>query len=145
MTSEEIATEMLKIDEGCMLLPYTCTAGALSIGYGRNLSDNGISQAEALILLKHDVGTATRDAKKFLSKECWEQLTAKHQAVVINLAFNLGINRLRTFVKFRACLLAGDTVGAADELLDSRYAQQVGARADRLASLLRGQNPLSTS
>jgi len=145
MTSEEIATEMLKIDEGCMLMPYTCTAGALSIGYGRNLSDNGISQAEALILLKHDVGTATRDAKKFLSKECWEQLTAEHQAVVINLAFNLGINRLRTFVKFRACLLAGDTVGAADELLDSRYAQQVGARADRLASVLRGQNPLSTS
>jgi lysozyme len=129
---------MLKIDEGCMLLPYTCTAGALSIGYGRNLSDNGISQAEALILLKHDVGTATRDAKKFLSKECWEQLTAEHQAVVINLAFNLGINRLRTFVKFRACLLAGDTVGAADELLDSRYAQQVGARADRLADVLRG-------
>jgi lysozyme len=137
MTNEEIATEMLKIDEGCMLMPYTCTAGALSIGFGRNLSANGISEAEALILLKHDVGTATRDAKRFLSKECWEQLTAEHQAVVINLAFNLGLSRLRTFVKFRACLLAGDMDGAAAELLDSQYAQQVGARADRLASRLR--------
>ena len=36
-------TSALRRDEGCVLNPYRCTAGKLTIGIGRNLDDVGIS------------------------------------------------------------------------------------------------------
>ena len=38
---------LIKKHEGLSLKPYKCTAGKLTIGYGRNIEDKGISQEEA--------------------------------------------------------------------------------------------------
>ena len=51
--------DTIKRHEGLRLKPYLCTAGKLTIGYGRNLETNGISGDEAEYLLKNDIERAT--------------------------------------------------------------------------------------
>lgn len=136
MTATEIAQQQLKIDEGLRLKPYYCTAGALTIGYGRNLDAVGITEAEADIMLRADVEVAERAAEALVG-DAWSSLSPTRQAVVINMAFNLGQTRLAAFKNFMAALRAADYDTAADEMLDSRWARQVGDRATRLSEVMR--------
>lgn len=122
-------------DEGLRLKPYRCTSGKLTIGVGRNIEDNGISEEEALVMLRNDIATSRRE----LSAYAWfRQLDESRQGAIINMHFNLGLPRLLTFRKMIAALEAGNYKRAADEALDSRWAVQVGERAVRIARILRG-------
>jgi lysozyme len=56
--------------------------------------------------------------------------------VLVNMLFNLGRPRLSKFKNFNAKLVEGDYAGAAPEGLDSLWARQVGARANRLMERL---------
>lgn len=136
MNTIKIATEQLKVDEGLRLQPYRCTAGALTIGYGRNLDAVGITQEEADIMLRADVEIAEKGAQALVG-DVWTALSPTRQAVLINMTFNLGRTRLAAFKNFLAALRASDYQTAADEMLDSRWATQVGDRAQRLARQMR--------
>jgi len=136
VTASKIATQQLKTDEGLRLKPYRCTAGALTIGYGRNLDAVGITEEEADLMLRVDVEIAERGAKALVGN-VWDQLSPARQAVLINMTFNLGRTRLAAFKNFLAALRAADYQTAADEMLDSRCANQVGDRATRLADQMR--------
>lgn len=133
--AKQMAMEMLKHDEGLRLFPYRCTADKLTIGYGRNLEDNGISEHEAEQLLASDAQVALEDAKKFVGEAVWEELSVERQACLINMAFNLGLPTLKKFEKFRQALEDGDMQEASRQMLNSRWAKQVGQRANRLAAL----------
>ena len=54
------------------------------------------------------------------------------QEVIVNMCFNMGAPRLSKFKKFIGGVNAGDWNTAAVEMMDSRWAKQVGVRADRL-------------
>ena len=137
MAALDIARELVKDHEGCRLHPYTDTVGKVTIGYGRNLDDRGVTLAEATAMLDHDLGVAKADAKSWLGESCWEELSDVRKAVLIDLSFNLGRSRLRGFVQLKKALHIGKYSKAADEMLDSRWAGQVGVRAVRLASIMR--------
>ena len=134
--AKQIAVEQLKHDEGLRLYPYNCTADKLTIGYGRNIQDNGISELEAEQMLLNDIKVALEDAKKFVGADTWEALSDVRQACLINMAFNLGLPTLKKFEKFRQALEDGDMTEASAQMLDSRWAKQVGQRANRLAQLI---------
>lgn len=138
MDSRDIALQALKIDEGLRLHPYLCTAGKQTIGYGRNLDDVGITEAEAEAMLKADIEVATQDAKSFATAAVWQCLSPERQAVLINMAFNLGLSRLSQFKRMQANLARHAYDEAAAEMLNSRWARQVPNRARRLAELMRG-------
>jgi len=123
----------LKRDEGLRLTPYLDTASPprITIGYGRNLSDVGITTQEAHDMLTRDAIKAQRDACDLIPN--WLGLDDVRQNVVANMAFNVGKGRLSGFVKFLAAVNEGRYVDAAAEMLDSKWATQVGARASRLA------------
>lgn len=133
---KQIAIEQLKHDEGLRLFPYKCTADKLTVGYGRNLQDNGISELEAEQMLMSDTQIALEDAKKFVGGAVWDELSDVRQACLINMAFNLGLPTLKKFQMFRQALLDGDMAEASRQMLDSRWARQVGQRANRLAHLI---------
>ena len=59
------------------------------------------------------------------------------QEALVNLCFNMGIPRLMQFKKTLAYIQEGDYKKAANELLDSRYAHQVGYRAVEVAQMIR--------
>ncbi|MGE4471066.1 MAG: hypothetical protein AB7D47_13110 [Desulfovibrio sp.] len=128
--------DQIKRHEGFRARPYRCSAGRLTIGYGRNLDDNGISETEAVYLLRGDIIQAIRDARSYAG-DSWGRLNAARRAVLANMAFNLGMSRLGGFVRLRERLAAGDYHGAAEEMLDSAWAHQVGSRARELAEQMR--------
>lgn len=127
--------EELKRDEGVRLKPYICTAGALTIGIGRNLDANGISLAEAEAMCLADIDRCMAD----LDREFpwWSSLPEGCQRGLVNMAYNLGITRLRQFKRTLNALEDRRWGDAADAALDSRWAQQVGQRAMRIAAMFR--------
>lgn len=124
----------LERDEGLRLKPYTDTVGKLTIGVGRNLSDVGISADEARALLKADVDRAERDLDR--SVPWWRTLSDNRQRVLLNLCFNIGLTRFLGFKKMLGAIQTGEYDRAATEMTSSRWAEQVGERARRLATLM---------
>src|SRR5690554_4120050 len=116
--------------EGLRLKPYRDTVGKLTIGYGRNLDDAGISEDEALVMMRNDIAVSRRELSQY---DWFRRLDESRQGVLINMRFNLGLPRLLTFRRMIAALDNGDYNKAADEMLDSRWAEQVGNRAVELA------------
>lgn len=127
--------ELLKRDEGLRLRPYQCTAGKQTIGYGRNIEDNGIRESEAELMLLNDVD----ECKMVLSDriENWVELSEVRQSVLINMMFNLGWPRLSKFKRMIAAVELGQFALASIEMLDSKWAGQVGARATRLSQMMK--------
>ena len=126
------ATASIKVHEGLRLHPYKCTAGKTTIGYGRNLDDVGIDLAEAESLLQRDI-TLT-DVNLHRDFKFFKDLNDTRKAVLIDMAYNLGMNRFKKFRKMLTALENQDYSEAAHQMLDSRWANQVGKRADTLAT-----------
>jgi lysozyme len=127
--------EQLKRDEGCRLRPYRDSVGKLTIGIGRNLDDVGISQDEADMLLHNDLGKVFTQLSEQIP---WiADLDEARQGVLENMCFNMGIHGLMGFKNTLALIQAGEYDKAADAMLESHWAEQVGPRAQRLALQMR--------
>jgi len=133
--TEDYLLTMLFKHEGYSRLPYNDTLGYSTIGVGRNLETVGLSKDEAIYLLKNDIGTTVRLLEANL--DVFVELSNARKIVLINMAFNMGMSRLRLFKKMIKALEAKDYKKAADEMLDSRWATQVKARAIELANMMR--------
>lgn len=127
-------TEMLVDHEGMRRKPYRCTAGKLTIGVGRNLDDRGISPDEAMYMLANDV----KDARRELSAAFpwFDKLDDVRQSVLIDMHVNLGLSRLQGFRNTLALIGVGKYEAAAQEMLNSKWAEQVGRRAQRLSRMM---------
>ena len=122
--------------EGLRLKPYRCTAGKLTIGYGRNLDDRGISRKEAYAMLDRDI----RDCEQWLIDkipDIYNNLDEVRQSVLLNMCFNLGIKGLLSFKNTLRFIATGDWERAANGMLASKWAKQVGMRAIELSELMR--------
>ncbi len=129
--------EQLRRDEGTRLKPYVDTEGKLTIGVGRNLTDVGVSEGEVASMLTNDVWRACGDLSRAGFQYSVEQIESPRYAVLVNMCFNMGIGGLLAFKKMLAAYRAGDWETAAKEMLDSKWAEQVGARAHRLSEQMR--------
>jgi lysozyme len=116
--------------EGICLKPYVDQVGKITIGIGRNLEGNGISLEEATILLDNDIQRIQQELEVL---EVFPSLSEVRQRVIFEMAFNLGIKRLLKFRKMWNAIYAEQWELAANEMLNSRWAKQVGKRAIRLA------------
>jgi lysozyme len=122
-------------DEALRLKPYRCTAGKLTIGVGRNLDDVGISQGEAEIMLRNDIAKVSAELDRDLP--WWKTLDEVRQRVLANMAFNLGTHGLLGFKNTLRLVETGKYLEAAQAMLASKWAKQVGPRAERLALMMR--------
>jgi lysozyme len=133
----------LRRDEGVRLRPYVDSVGKVTIGCGRNLSDVGISDAEVTFLLHNDVSAAISDLDR--NAPWWRTLSKNRQRALANMCFNMGWPRLSGFQKMLTALREGRWDDAAQESLDSRWADQTdgkidgkdGQRAQRIAEMIR--------
>ena len=128
--------EQLIRHEGLRLKPYRCTAGKLTVGVGRNLDDCGISQTEAYLLLKNDIQNCEKQLLDEIP-EIYNALDEVRKSVLLNMCFNLGIGGLLGFNNTLAFIAAGDWERAANGMLASKWAKQVGRRAIELSELMR--------
>jgi lysozyme len=126
--------DRLKMEEGFRQYPYLDSLGILTIGYGHNLVSNGVSREEAEIMLFSDVLKASRQVDAALP---WSRdMDEVRYAILIDMAFNMGIKSLLKFKKTLSLVKAKLFQEAAIEMLQSVWAKQVGDRADRLAKAM---------
>lgn len=126
--------EQLLMHEGLKLKPYRDTKGVLTIGVGRNLEAKGISQDEALFMLRNDIREAVGQLEQY---DWYSKLDPIRQKVIVDMCFNLGLDGLLRFRKMIAAVEAGDFRAAADQMVNSAWYQQVGARSRRLERMMR--------
>jgi len=134
--------EQLKRHEGVKTHAYKDHLGYITVGVGRCLEDGigvGLSEEEIDYLLRNDIG---RCAEELYEAFSWfRMLDPVRRNAMINLCFNVGLPRLRGFVKALAAMEAQDYETAADEFFDSRWATQVGNRAVEVCAMIRtGEN-----
>lgn len=125
----------LRKHEGVRAKPYRDTVGKVTIGVGRNLDDRGLKPSEIEMLLDNDVDDVLKDIE--LNLPWFATLSEARQLVIANMVFNLGITR---FLQFNATISAirnGRFGVAADQMLASKWARQVGQRARDLAAMMR--------
>lgn len=128
--------DMLKRHEGLRLSAYQDSLGYWTIGYGRLIDarkNAGISRAEAEQLLRHDVERLEIELAK---RPWWLKLNATRQAVIVDMAYNLGLHGLLEFTGMIAAIKADDYAQAAAEILDSKAARQLPNRYHELAHLM---------
>lgn len=130
---------MLFADEGLRLKPYRCTAGKLTIGYGRNLEDVGISQRIADEMLEEDVEVARKICVRIFG-ELFSQWSENRQLGWINLAFNLGQTRLLKFKNTIRAAQIEDWFEVENGLRQSLWFKQVKGRAERVIGMICHEN-----
>lgn len=153
--NREKLIDQLILHEGLELKVYKDTLGIDTIGVGRNLEDRGITDGELMHmnLLREEIytnGITEKDARFLLGNDidiverelldahpCLERLDDVRIRVLLDMAFNLGVPRLRKFKNMWAGIHEGDYIRAGDEMMDSRWANQVGARAVRLCKMMK--------
>ncbi len=136
--------------EGEKLKPYRCPAGKWTIGVGRNLEDrgittdelvkifreSGITEEQSRTLLRNDINATIQQLNRHLS-EVFNSLNDSRKAVLVDMAFNMGIGGLLKFKRMIQALGVRDYERAAIEMLDSRWARQVGRRANNLSEQMK--------
>lgn len=126
-------------DEGEVLHAYEDHLGYMTIGYGRLIDKRrggGISKQEALMMLDNDIIRVIDELKE---KTGFGEHPEAVQHALVNMGFQLGVNGLLGFKKMWAHLANHDYAAAADEALDSRWAQQTPERAERVTDLIRSE------
>jgi lysozyme len=135
MSYLEILGAQLVRDEGKRNKMYLDSKGIETIGIGHNLRDVPISDKAVNVIFEDDVADAVEDAKKLFHS--FDDLTDNRKAVVINMMFNMGLDKFSQFVNTIAHINNAEYEAAAAGMLASKWAQQVGPRAIRLADLMR--------
>lgn len=146
--------------EGERLQHYRDSVGKVTIGVGRNLTDvgirphevqslgltnetaiaKGINRNQSRQMLMSDIGHVLSQLDAALN--WWRGLDPVRQRVLIDMGFNMGITTLKGFKTTLKLIKQGKWQEAADAMLRSKWAKQVGQRAIRLAQMMRtGREP----
>jgi lysozyme len=131
-------TQQLRRDEGEVLHAYQDHLGYWTLGIGRLIDKRkggGISEEEAAYLLSNDIDKYSTELTQKLP---WvESLDEARKGVLFNMAFNLGVPGLLGFKQTLGAVQAGEYEKAAEMMLLSKWAGQVGDRAKRLAKQMK--------
>ena len=127
----------LKRHEGLRLHAYQDHLGYWTIGYGRMIDERrggGISEAEAEHLLENDID---RVASRLQNERGFRLAPDGVKRALVNMAFQLGVGGLLGFKRMWSALERNDYAQAAEEALDSRWAEQAPNRAKEVAEWIR--------
>lgn len=137
--------EQLKIDEGCVYEIYNDHLGYPTFGIGHLVRESDPENGSPLgTEVSEDRVNEAFDADvEIVLSDCntlypdFDDLPEEAQQIIANMMFNLGRPRLSKFVGMKRGVDAKDWDSAADEMVDSRWYRQVGARAERLVNRMR--------
>ena len=148
--------EQVRLHEGIREYAYEDTEGNPTIGIGFNLADKDnrkilagmgynvkdviagkIRLTEPVIKQLYDtsIAKATKDANNWIPN--LSEQPENVQKAVIDMSFNLGATKLAGFAKTRAALINKDYKEASKQMMDSKWAKQVGKRANTLSDMVR--------
>lgn len=130
--------ELISLHEGRVPHAYQDSLGYWTIGVGHLIDKRkGGRLPEQVIDLLLDYDIAEHSRGLFTAAPWIMELDEVRKAVLVDMAFNLGIKGLLGFKNTLAAVKEGRWDDAAAGMLASRWASQVGARASRLADMMR--------
>ena len=133
---KEKLVDQLITHEGMELKVYKDSLGIETIGIGRNLVDRGVSEEEARYLCNNDIDIVEQELGK--SFPIVDSLDDTRTRVLLDMAFNVGLPRLRGFKRMWAALEQKDFVTAGFEMEDSLWCKKhTPARALRLSEKMK--------
>lgn len=135
MIDQAMMRAELSRDEDRRKRIYTDTVGKVSGGVGRNLTDRGFSDDEIDLMLDNDIALSETELDRVAP--WWRGMNDVRQRVLLNMHFNMGWGSLSQFKTTLGHMEAGRYAAAADAMLASKWAQQVGQRAVRLSKMMR--------
>lgn len=131
---QALARKQLKRDEGEVLTAYQDSLGYWTIGIGRLIDKRkggGISEEESAYLFGNDYKSKLAEVRRRIP---WlDRLDVARQGVLLNMAFQMGVDGLMGFENTLAMIERGDYKGAAAGMLNSLWAKQTPERAKRLS------------
>ena len=128
----KILEQWLKKDEGFDKFPVKDTVGKLTLGYGRNIQDCGISADEAELMLKNDI----KNCEQQLSGYSWYNKSPDNvKMALINMCF-MGIEKLLGFKKMIKAIDEENWTIASIEAVNSEWAKQVGKRRSNEVAIM---------
>ena len=124
--------QLLAADEGLRLMPYRCSAGKLTIGYGTTFP---LSEEEAHLLLRHRLEKVLDQCERRFP--WWPRLSPARKQVIASMGYQMGMDGLMGFRRMLAAIERNDYDTAAREMLDSKWAKHDSPdRARRLAKVM---------
>ena len=129
--------KLLEHHEGREAKPYKDSTGHLTIGIGRNLDANPLSDDEIDYLFNNDVNRVWKECTAKLAAFGFGALDDVRQHVLMDLTFNLGITGVLQFTKMLAAVARRDFDEAAVQILDSKAATQEPNRIKELARMMK--------
>jgi lysozyme len=133
----EVLREMLKRHEGYRDKVYLDSEGFPTVGYGHHLYPGSrISCQIAELLLDMDLADTVNEFMK-LSPNRIKKLNMSRRRIIMDMIFNMGLQRVLAFKKMWEAIDREDWETAANEMLDSKWAKQVKGRADELSEIMR--------
>jgi len=133
--------EELKEDEGCKNEIYLDHIGLPTFGIGHLVTEwdqeyekevgTEVSEDRVNNCFQVDIWGTINDCKVLYSN--FDELPEEVQLILANMMFNLGRPRLTNFVRMREAVNKGDWQEAKIQMLDSKWANQVPNRANRLS------------
>lgn len=129
--------DQLRRHEGSVEHAYQDSEGYWTIGVGRLIDGRKGGKLwtdEIALLLENDIKYVM--AALDIEMPWWRHMSEIRQLVIADMCFNLGMTKLKGFRKALEAMEEGRWGDAAREMLDSRWAVQVGSRAHRLARMM---------
>ena len=134
----------LRVEEGVRNVAYddanghpitkgSTLAGWPTVGVGHNLTVP-ISDAAIAQILTDDLQPALAEAQ---AHPWFASLNWPRQLAIVDMVFNMGEHTFDEFGTFQSFLASGDFGAAADDLRSTAWAGEVGARAERIESIIR--------
>jgi lysozyme len=136
---------ILRQEEGLRLKAYKDTEQVWTIGYGHTFvvkKGDVCTPEQAEKWLDENVNLAKSDAIVFLgTMDAWEELSERRQMALTLMSYQLGLSSMRKFKRTKAAILTQDWQSVHDGILNSLWARQTPARANRVADMfLEGEN-----
>lgn len=145
----KLAIELIKKHEGFSSRVYMDTLGNETIGYGRNIKQYPLSEAEKREIEINRGLYSKESASQWLiehiekietelkSYRWYNKLDDTRKGIILDMAYNMGVPRLLLFKKMILALNSGDYLGASREMLNSGWAMQTKYRAIKLAEVMK--------
>lgn len=141
MTSTSLSESQVKVlvarltrTEGRTNKPYVDTVGKITIGVGFNLTDVGLFDDEIDYIFNRRIEKANDAASSIRG---YLNLDPVRQTVIVDMVYNIGLDKVLEFKNMWAAIALNKFDNAADEMLNSRWAVQVGNRAVALAKIMK--------
>lgn len=127
--------------EGNRITAYQDEFGNWTIGIGHKLGQGNWAhltwmQSQIDTQFANDYADAEEGVQQDIGNLCWANLNDCRQAVLTDMAFNIGIDGLKGFHKMISALLIEDWQNAAAEILNSERAKQLAKRSASNAQIM---------